>query len=235
MTLLIATTNAAKVREFRNMLATDRLQCLDLRDLPPIPPVEETGNTFRANACLKASAYARHFHHWALADDSGLEVDALGGRPGVHSARWAEMHQAGSGDQANNRLLLEQLHAIPDPRRTARFVCVLALSDPSGRIILTTRDTFEGQILHHPRGTNGFGYDPLFFVPQLGQTSAELLPEQKNRISHRGRALRALRDLMAQVPLDPAGRQAEAEKPANPLASASSPLPLPQRDGAAGD
>jgi XTP/dITP diphosphohydrolase len=202
MRILIATSNPAKVREFRDMLASDRIQWLDLTALPAVPPVEETGNTFRANACLKAAYYARHFGLWALADDSGLEVDALQGRPGVHSARWAELHQAGKGDQANNRLLLEQLRAISDSQRTARFVCVLALADPAGRIILTTRDTIDGQILHNERGQNGFGYDPLFYIPQINQTTAQLAPEEKHRLSHRGRALRALRDLMAQVPLE---------------------------------
>lgn len=146
--LLIATGNPGKVREFRDMLGNDRFAWSDLSQHPQLPPAEETGRTFRANACLKASYYARCLKTWALADDSGLEVDALGGMPGVHSARWAQIHNAGSGDADNNRLLLEQLAGVEDAKRTARFVCVLALADPSGNIILTARDRVEGTILH---------------------------------------------------------------------------------------
>src|SRR5205814_10546484 len=125
-------------------------------------PDEETATNIRANSCIKASYDATNLKTWALADDSGLEVDALGCSPGVFSARWAEMNNAGSGDEDNNRLLLKQLEDTPDERRTARFVCVLALSDPEGRIVLTARDAVEGRITHLPQGANGFGYDPLF-------------------------------------------------------------------------
>ena len=196
MRLLIATSNPGKVREFREMLGSDRFQWSDLSEHRSIVPVEETGTTFRANAALKAAYYAKQLQTWALADDSGLEVDALGCKPGVYSARWAEMHQAGQGDADNNALLLQQLETIPDSKRTARFVCVLALSDPSGRIILTARDTVEGRILHAPRGSNGFGYDPLFFIDEMGCTTAELPSARKHEISHRGKALRQLRQLM---------------------------------------
>ena len=194
--LLIATGNAGKAREFREMLGADRFAWSDLASLPAAPDVEETGRTFRANACLKASAYARHFQLWTLADDSGLEVDALGGSPGVLSARWAQVNGAGRGDADNNALLLRQLADVPDERRTARFVCVLALARPDGRVILTARDTVEGRIIHAPRGANGFGYDPLFLIDELGRTTAELEPDQKHQVSHRGKALRRLRTLM---------------------------------------
>jgi XTP/dITP diphosphohydrolase len=194
--LLIATANAGKVREFREMLGGDQFSYGDLSQHPPVAPVEETGATFLANACLKASGYARHFKSWALADDSGLEVDALGGSPGVHSARWAELNGTGAGDADNNRTLLKQLEQVPDGRRTARFVCVLALADPDGRIILTARDSVEGRVLRSPRGSGGFGYDPLFYVESLGRTTAELSPGQKHEISHRGKALRRLKALM---------------------------------------
>jgi len=197
--LLIATGNAGKVREFREMLGEDRFTWHDLSQFPGTPPVEETGQTFRANACLKATHYARAVNMWALADDSGLAVDALDGKPGVHSARWAEMHSQGRGDADNNKLLLQQLGAVPDGQRTARFVCVLALADPSGKIILTARQAVEGQIGHEPRGGNGFGYDPLFFVENLGKTAAELPAEQKHAISHRGKALRRMKALMQHV------------------------------------
>jgi XTP/dITP diphosphohydrolase len=203
MDLLVATTNPGKIREFREMLGGHAAggAFSDLSAHPGTQAVEETGHTFRANACLKATHYARLFNTWAVADDSGLEVDALGGSPGVHSARWAEMNGAGKGDADNNALLLRQLDATPDPLRTARFVCVLALADPQGRILLTARDTVEGRVLRAPRGTNGFGYDPLFLIDELGRTTAELAPEQKHAISHRGKALRRLRGMMDQLGL----------------------------------
>jgi XTP/dITP diphosphohydrolase len=194
--LLIATSNAGKVREFREMLGSDRFEWSDLSAHLEVEPIEETGETFRANACLKASGFARMLCTWALADDSGLAVDALGGKPGVHSARWAQMHEAGVGDAANNVLLLRQLAAVPDEQRSARFVCVLALADPQGRIILTAQDSVEGRVLRAPRGQNGFGYDPLFLYPERGRTTAELEPTEKHGISHRGRALRRLRGLL---------------------------------------
>ncbi len=196
MRVFIATKNSGKIREFREMLGGDRFQWDDLTQHPGLEAPEETGRTFRDNACLKASFYARALDEWAVADDSGLEVDALGCRPGVHSARWAEMHGEGRGDVDNNRLLLKQIAEVPDERRTARFVCVLALADPSGKIILTARDIIEGRMIHAARGDNGFGYDPLFLVDELGKTTAELQSGEKHRISHRGRALRRLQRLI---------------------------------------
>lgn len=196
MRLLIATANPAKVREFRQMLGSDRFQWTDLSQHRQIPAPRETGKTFRANACLKASYYAMQLSAWAVADDSGLVVDALGGRPGVLSARWAQVNRAGQGDAANNALLLRQLAGVEDAKRTARFVCCLALSDPRGRIVLTTQDSVEGVILREARGENGFGYDPLFYFPDLARTTAELEPDEKHAISHRGKALRRLRKLM---------------------------------------
>jgi XTP/dITP diphosphohydrolase len=194
--LLIATGNRGKVREFREMLGDSRFAWSDLSEHPDIPAADETGATFRANACLKAAYYATRLNTWALADDSGLEVDALGGAPGVVSARWAEIHNAGHGDADNNMLLLKQMNDVPDERRTARFVCVLALADPQGRIILTAADAVEGRLLRAPRGSNGFGYDPLFLIDELGKTTAELPPDQKHQISHRGKALRVMNALM---------------------------------------
>ncbi len=197
--LLVATGNAGKAREFRQMLGADRFAWSDLSKFPSVPEVEETGRTFRANACLKAAAYARHAGMWTLADDSGLEVDALGGSPGVLSARWAQVNDAGTGDADNNALLLRQIRDVPDDRRTARFVCVLALARPDGRVILTVRDAVEGRIIHESRGTNGFGYDPLFLIESLDKTTAELPPDEKHRISHRGKALRRLREAMTRL------------------------------------
>jgi XTP/dITP diphosphohydrolase len=195
--LLIATTNPGKVKEFREMLHAESFSFSDLSAHPDAQTVAETGATFRANACLKAAGYARQFNAWTLADDSGLAVDALGGKPGVHSARWAHLHNAGHGDAANNALLLKQLENIPEDRRQARFVCVLALADPTGAIVLTAMDHVEGIILRSPRGAHGFGYDPLFFFTELNKTTAELPPDQKHAISHRGKALRRMKALMA--------------------------------------
>ena len=122
------------------------------------------------------------------------------GKPGVLSARWAAINGAGEGDGDNNALLLKQLENVPDERRTARFRCVLALADPRGRIVLTAQDAVEGVMLREARGSNGFGYDPLFFIPSLGKTTAELEPDEKHAISHRGRALRRMRELMKRLP-----------------------------------
>jgi XTP/dITP diphosphohydrolase len=190
--LLVATTNPGKAREFRQMLGEDRFAWIDPTSAGALE-VEETGRTFRDNACLKAAAYAIHFGKWTIADDSGLEVDELGNQPGVFSARWAAMNNAGEGDAANNALVLHRLESVPEARRTARFVCALALADPTGRIAMTAFGEVAGRILREPRGTNGFGYDPLFFIDSLGKTTAELAPEEKHRISHRGIALRRLR------------------------------------------
>jgi XTP/dITP diphosphohydrolase len=125
-----------------------------------------------------------------------LVVDALSGSPGVLSARWAQINHAGNGDADNNSLLLRQLRDVPDAKRTARFVCVLALADENGRIVLTAEDAVEGRIVHEPRGSNGFGYDPLFLIEHLGKTTAELDSQAKHQISHRGKALRRMRELM---------------------------------------
>ena len=200
---MIATSNAGKVREFREMLggSTSALEWRDLSQYPNVVPVEETGATFLENASLKATGYARQLRAWSLADDSGLEVDALGGSPGVSSARWAKLHNAGEGDADNNRLLLRQLKGVPDEKRTGRFVCVLALADSDGRIILTARGTVEGRILRAPRGSNGFGYDPLFLIDSLRKTTAELSPEDKHQVSHRGKALRQLRGMIERAGL----------------------------------
>ncbi len=201
--MLIATTNPGKIREFREILGADRFQWDDLSHHRDIEAPEESGATFRANACLKAVYYATLLNIPALADDSGLEVDALDGKPGVHSARWAELNEAGKGDADNNALLLRQLKDVPDARRTARFVCCLALADAAGRALFTVRDTVEGRVIHSPRGSNGFGYDPLFLVDSHGRTTAELPPEVKHQISHRGKALRRLRQLIDAVELSP--------------------------------
>jgi len=197
--LLIATMNRGKVREFREILGQEGVEWDDLTAHEGVAVAEETGPTFVANACQKAAHYARLLKTYAVADDSGLEVDALDGGPGVHSARWAEMHDAGYGDGDNNALLLGQIEKVADERRTARFVCVLAVADAEGRIIMTASDSVEGRVIREARGSNGFGYDPLFFVEEYGRTMAELSGDEKHRISHRGKALRRLRGVMGRV------------------------------------
>ena len=194
MDLLIATRNLGKVSEFADLFADLRVRSLG--DFPDAEEVDETGSTFLQNACLKASSHARQTGLHALADDSGLEVDALNGAPGVYSARFATMAGAGAGDAANNAHLLAQLQIVPDDQRTARFRCVLALADPQGRILLTAAGRVEGEILRAPRGQNGFGYDPLFLIAAIGKTTAELPPAEKHRVSHRGVASRQLVGLM---------------------------------------
>ncbi len=200
--LLIATTNVGKAREFREMLAaTGYFAGFEFTDLTAqshsVPDIEECGDTFLANASLKASGYATFYNTWALADDSGLAIDALEGAPGIYSARWAERHQAGKGDVANNALVLRQMHDVADDRRTARFICALALSNERGQIVATSTGTVEGRLLRAPRGHNGFGYDPLFLIPHLNQTTAELTPEEKHALSHRGKALRQLKAFLS--------------------------------------
>ena len=180
--LWCATTNAGKLREFR--LAGANVEAVPaMRDIPPSP---EDGATFEENAEQKAIYYSRFTEGLLFADDSGLEVDALGGAPGVYSARYAGEH---ANDAANNALLLERLKNQDD--RRARFVCVIALAQ-SGQMIRTFRGTVEGEILTAPRGTGGFGYDPLFFYPPFSQTLGEIPAENKFAVSHRGEALREM-------------------------------------------
>ncbi len=179
--LVVATGNPGKLQEMRAYLTgLDWELTLKPEDLE----VEETGNTFAENACLKASEVARRTGQWAIADDSGLEVDALGGAPGVFSARY------GSTDRERIERLLNELGN--ELNREAQFVCVIALARPDGAIALQAEGVCPGRILHTPRGTGGFGYDPIFYVPEHSQTFAEMPAELKHRISHRGRAFQAL-------------------------------------------
>jgi XTP/dITP diphosphohydrolase len=187
--LYCATTNRGKLREFQ--LALDSFQVETLPGLGSIPVCEETGATFEENAIQKALYYSKHCDGLLFVDDSGIEVDALNGAPGVYSARFAGPDAT---DEANNRLVLERMRGVPD--RTARFVCVVALAE-SGGLVRTFRGAVEGFLTEEPRGANGFGYDPLFFYPPFGCTFGEAPLERKMEVSHRGRALRALRDYLA--------------------------------------
>lgn len=186
MKLIIATHNPGKVKELEGMLTPLGFEVESLLDYPDAPETEETGTTFEENAALKATEAAAYFGHAVLADDSGLEVDALDGAPGVYSARFAGPEKS---DEANNALLLEKLNG--ETNRTARFVCALCLAKSSGET-LTVRGTIEGTIGYSPQGENGFGYDPLFIVPSLHKTAAELERDEKAVVSHRGQALRKL-------------------------------------------
>lgn len=203
--ILIASKNPGKCREIREALGALPVEVAGLEGYPALREPEETGETFAENARLKARYYAHATGHWCLADDSGLAVDALNGRPGVHSARFAGDRVSPGADRhavdlANNARLLEELAHVPPERLTARFLCHLALCDGNG-IVLETRGAIEGVIVREARGLNGFGYDPHFYVSAEGCTLAELPAARKNAISHRGQAVRALsgllRDLLA--------------------------------------
>jgi XTP/dITP diphosphohydrolase len=182
--LLVATHNQGKIREYRALLADLPLEVTWLDEAGVTHEVDETGFTFAENASLKAETYARLTGLWTWADDSGLEVDALGGRPGVYSARYGG---PGLTDRDRYLKLLEELRQVPPAQRTARFHCVVALALPGGPVYCA-EGSVEGLIVDQPRGLEGFGYDPVFFVPEYGATMAELLPAIKNRISHRALA-----------------------------------------------
>jgi len=202
MELLLATGNPKKIGELRRLLQPLGVDVLTPADLGGIPEVEEDAPTFTGNAEKKARSAARTTGRWCLADDSGLEVDHLNGAPGVHSARYAGAH----GDTAaNNARLLEELQGVPEEARGARFVCALALARPDGDLEVVLEGTARGRILQEARGTEGFGYDPLFLLVEEGHAAtgrafAELTAEEKGQVSHRGRALALLADYLAQHP-----------------------------------
>ncbi|MBT3199893.1 MAG: RdgB/HAM1 family non-canonical purine NTP pyrophosphatase [Phycisphaerales bacterium] len=198
--IVLATGNPGKLREIKQVLADLPVNVIGLNELGDIAEPDETGDTFAQNAREKALYYAQYTGRWCLADDSGLQVDALDGAPGVRSARYSgDAIAPGSPredvDRANNAKLLDALKDTPDEQRTARFVCSLALARP-GEILLETSGAFNGVIARSNSGENGFGYDPLFFVPAHGCTAAELPPKEKNAISHRGRAVRRFAELL---------------------------------------
>jgi len=196
----MATRNAGKVRELRDLLQDLGIGLLSLQDFPDLPEIPEEGATFAENAGFKAREVARLTRLPALADDSGLEVAALQGRPGVFSARYAQdrTHPAAPSDADNWRKLLEEMAGVPWEQRRARFVCAIALALPDGRVF-TAQGECTGYIALEPKGEHGFGYDPVFWTPEYGRTMAELGPEIKNRISHRARALAALREILVSI------------------------------------
>ncbi|MBP1930375.1 XTP/dITP diphosphatase [Ammoniphilus resinae] len=184
--LVLATRNNGKIEEMKHMLQGFDIEVLGLDQFPECPEVVEDGQTFIENAKKKAETISEYLQLPALADDSGLKVEALNGQPGVYSARYASLH---ASDEENNQKLINALHDVPDGERFASFHCVLALAIP-GEETWTCEGTCGGQILRSPTGSNGFGYDPLFFLPELRKTMAQLTKEEKNQISHRGQAMR---------------------------------------------
>jgi len=196
--ILIATTNAGKLRDFAGIASPHGIEIESLPNFASIPTAVEDGLTFEANARKKAEYYSSYAAgEIVLADDSGLEVETLGGAPGVHSARYAadQPHLVGNNtdDQANNARLIRELRKIPAEKRTARFICVIAAAR-DGQTLNVFRGQAEGVLLGSPRGSNGFGYDPLFYFPSIQKTFAELTPEEKANYSHRGAAFRQFLD-----------------------------------------
>ncbi|MDD5393569.1 MAG: RdgB/HAM1 family non-canonical purine NTP pyrophosphatase [Thiothrix sp.] len=195
--IVLASGNAGKLREFSAMMADLGLEFVRQSELG-VPDAIEDGLTFVENSLIKARNAAKMTGLPAMADDSGIVVDALGGAPGLYSARYAGEH---GGDAANNTKLLEALKDVPEEQRTARFYCcIVYLRHADDQLPIIAEASWEGRILHGLSGANGFGYDPLFFVPTHGCSSAELPPEEKNRISHRGQALRKLHELLEREP-----------------------------------
>ena len=194
-TLLVATRNAGKMREYRELLASWPGRLISLDDAGVTGEVDETGDTFLANACLKASEYAKSAGCLTISDDSGIEVHALGGEPGVYSARYGG--DACRTDQDRVDLLLRNLADVPEPRRIARFRCVTAIAAQDGSIVASVVGSVAGVINWGPKGEHGFGYDPVFLLPSLGKTMAELSVGDKNRISHRADAARKAGKVLA--------------------------------------
>ena len=192
-TLIFATGNQNKVREIREILSDfPDVEVITMKEAGISADIAENGSTFEENARIKAEEISRLSGKIVLSDDSGLEIDALNKEPGIYSARY--MGEDTSYHIKNNALI-GRLEGVPDEKRTARFVCAVACAIP-GRETLIVRGEMEGRIDYEEKGSNGFGYDPIFFLPEYGMTSAEISPEEKNRISHRGKALRAMRELL---------------------------------------
>nr|WP_263325523.1 XTP/dITP diphosphatase [Neobacillus sp. Marseille-Q6967] len=193
--VIIATKNPGKAKEFEHIFASRGYAVRTLLDFPEIEDVEETGATFEENATIKAESVSKQLNKIVIGDDSGLMVDALEGRPGIYSARYAGEQK---DDQANIDKMLTELAGVPEEKRTARFYCALAVAIP-GNETITVSGTCEGKILEARRGTNGFGYDPVFFVPTKRVAMAELSSDEKNKISHRANALKKLEGILDSI------------------------------------
>lgn len=195
MQLVLATRNSGKVEELKHLLSGMDIEVSSLLDHPQVPEVMEDGASFLENARKKAHAVQCATGGWALADDSGLVVEALGGEPGVHSARYAGRQRDYA---ANNKKLLHEMRGVPKGKRRAAFVCTIVLAAPDGRE-WSVEGRCEGVIAFEQKGSGGFGFDPLFYIPGKGKTMAELSMEEKNAISHRGQALRKIRDILIEI------------------------------------
>lgn len=191
--IVFATSNEGKMREIREIMKDLGCEVVSLKEAGVQVDIVEDGDTFEANAVIKAKTVWEQTGGIVLADDSGLEIDALNGEPGVYSARYMGEH---TSYEIKNWNLIHRLNGVPEEKRTARFVAAIAAVLPDGRIV-TTRGTMEGVIAHEPAGAGGFGYDPILMLPEYGKTSAELTMEQKNAISHRGKGLRAMKEVLA--------------------------------------
>lgn len=190
--IVFATGNAGKVKEIQMIMADTGMEVVSMKEAGITIDIEEDGKTYEENAMIKARAVAEHTKDIVMADDSGLEIDYLDKEPGIYSARYLGEDTPYSVKNAN---LIERLAGVPDEQRTARFVCAIAAVLPDGTEI-TTRATIEGRIDYEEKGSHGFGYDPIFFVPQFGKTTAELTEEEKNQVSHRGKALQLMKEEM---------------------------------------
>jgi len=195
MRIIFATGNEGKMREIRMILADLGLEILSMKEAGLTADIEENGTTFEENAVIKARGIAALCQDIVLADDSGLEIDALNKEPGVYSARYMGEN---TSYHIKNRNLIERLEGVPEEQRTARFVCAIAAALPDGRV-LETKAVMEGRIGYEERGENGFGYDPIFMLPEYGKSTAELTPEEKNKLSHRGKALRFMKEKLKEV------------------------------------
>lgn len=192
--LIFATGNEHKMVEIREILGELPVEILSMKDIGIKADIVENGNTFEENALIKAKEVCKLAGEMVLADDSGLEIDYLNGEPGIYSARYMGED---TSYRIKNQNLIDRLEGVPDEKRTARFVCAIAAAFPDGRSFVV-RGTIEGIIGYEERGTNGFGYDPIFYLPEYGCTTAELDPEKKNELSHRGKALRLMREIIEQ-------------------------------------
>lgn len=189
MKIIFATGNEGKMKEIREILADPYVEILSMKEAGITAEIEENGTSFEENAVIKAKAVMELCHEIVLADDSGLEIDYLNKEPGIYSARYMGED---TSYRIKNQNLIDRLEGVPDEERTARFVCVIAAAFPDGKV-LTARGTIEGRIGYEEKGENGFGYDPIFYVPEYGCSTAQLSPEVKNQISHRGKALREMK------------------------------------------
>ena len=195
MRIIFATGNEGKMREVRMIMADLGYEILSMKEAGISADIEEDGETFEKNAMIKAKGIAALCNDLVLADDSGLEIDALNREPGVYSARYLGEDTSYHIKNAN---LIQRLEGVPEEERTARFVCAIAAVLPDGRTF-TTKAAMEGRIGYEERGENGFGYDPIFLLPEYGKTTAELSPEEKNKLSHRGKALRLMKEMLKEV------------------------------------